>query len=296
MIASLYRNIIPENFRNKIYEAFLGKLIFIYRHWKIFSISKLTYLTSWLLPKNDKNKALAFIGKHGITHYPGEYSLPYLHMQIDVLYDSTKSLHFVLHNNKKLYFPKSYCTKTIKKLYVSLITEQDPSSAHRYVNSYDDLKGKTLYDIGCAEGIFSLDTIEFTDQVVLFEFEDFWMEPLNATFEPWKNKVTIVQKYISNLNNEKCTTIDTYLADREKNNLFFKLDIEGAEQDALKGAEGILKNGKNLNIAICTYHKEDDPEVISKILNANNFHVEFTKGFLFWGNRLNKALIRASKS
>jgi Methyltransferase FkbM domain len=295
MIVNLYRNYIPENFRNYIYKAFLGSIMFNLRHSKILIQGKITYIASSLLPKNDKNKALAFIGRHGITHYPGDYSLTYKNKNVDLVFDDNLALHYVIHNQKKLYFPKSFSTEKIKTLYLSLITEQDEHSAHRYVNAYDELIGKTLLDIGSAEGIFSLDTIEFVDRVYLFEFEDYWIEALNATFEPWKNKTTIIQKYVSDKKEGIYTTIDDFFKDKTKDNLFLKMDIEGAELSALQGAKATLSIGKNIHIAVCTYHKPEDPEVINTFLESLHFKTYFTNGLLFWGNRLSKALIRGSK-
>ena len=78
-------------------------------------------------------------------------------------------------------------------VYRGLLIEQDKRSAHRYVDSYEELKGKTLLDIGAAEAIFTLDTIECIDHAYLFECDESWIEALEATFAPYKEKITIVR-------------------------------------------------------------------------------------------------------
>ena len=296
MIAKLYRNIFPASIRHFIYEAFLGSLLYHVRHIRVHIRSKFAYLFSWFLPNTEENVALAFIGKYGITSYPDPYSLEYKNQKPTVLTDNTERLPYVIHNNKKLYFPKTMSHENISTLYLSLIIEQDSRSAHRYVTSYDELKGKILLDIGSAEGIFSLDTIELVEHVYLFEFETFWQEALNATFKPWLHKATIVAKYIGDKTEGSFITIDDFLKDKSKDNLFIKMDIEGAEQSALKGALSILKEGKNINVAVCTYHRPEDPKVISELLSSLGYSYEFTQGMMYWGKRLSKALIRGKKA
>ena len=295
MVANLYRNIVPASIRQSIYDNFLGTLLFHLRHSKVHLRSKFTFLFSGLLPKTEENTALAFIGKHGITSYPYPYSLEYENRKIVVLTDDTEGLPYVMHNERKLYFPTIFDQNKIKMLYLSLITEQDARSAHRYVASYDELKGKTLLDIGAAEGIFSLDTIELVEHVYLFEYEKFWQKPLKATFKPWLHKVTIVENYVGDNTEGVFITIDDFMKDKPKDNIFLKMDIEGAEQSALKGALRTLKNGKNMNVAVCTYHKPDDPKAISELLVSLGYTYQFTDGMLYWGKRLSKALIRGKK-
>jgi hypothetical protein len=295
MVANLYRYIVPASFRQLIYDNFLGTLLHHLRHSSVHLKSKLTFLFSWLLPKTEENRALSFIGRHGLTSYPAPYSLEYKNRDTPVSVDKDKNLPYVLHNGKKLYFPKGYSANAVSTLYTSLITEQDARSAHRYVVSYNELKDKTLLDIGSAEGVFSLDTIDLVKHAYLFECETFWLEALKATFEPWSHKVTIIEKYVGDKTEGKFTTIDDFMKDKSLDNLFLKMDIEGAEQSALRGALNTLKNGKNVNLAVCTYHKPEDPKVISEFISALGFSYEFTPGMLFWGKRLSKALIRGKK-
>ena len=70
--------------------------------------------------------------------------------------------------------------------------EQDQRSAHHYFNNNKDVTGKVFVDVGCAEGYSSLEIIEEAKHVYLFEQNESWLEAIRATFEPWKDKVTIV--------------------------------------------------------------------------------------------------------
>lgn len=96
-------------------------------------------------------------------------------------------------------------------------------------------------DCGVAEGNFGLSIVEKCKKFYLFEPEEQWMEPLKATFAPWKDKVVIVQKYLSDTTDEINTTLDDYFSDKEYPN-FLKLDGEGYEERLLLGTKKILSS------------------------------------------------------
>lgn len=82
---------------------------------------------------------------------------------------------------------------------------------------------------------------------------------------------------------------------------FLKNDVEGWEQEVLKGAQKIIKNN-NSKIALCTYHKKEDAKVFSKQLESENYEVKFSKGYMIYSSAkdygvpyLRKGLIRATK-
>lgn len=58
----------------------------------------------------------------------------------------------------------------------------------------------------------------------------------------------------SEANKVKVVALDTYIRDSVS---FIKMDIEGAELEALKGAEYLIKRDKP-KLAICLYHKKED--------------------------------------
>lgn len=294
MIASIYRKVIPSSVRDLIYKLILGNVMFFLRNAEAYFKGFFLNLFGWMLPTTEKRKAYAFIGRHGIVSCPGEFMLKYRDTKISIYRDEEKNMKYVLHNGKKLFFPDKYDEKSLTTLYRSLIIEQDIESAHRYVVSYDELKDMTLCDIGSAEGIFSLDTIEYVKQVYLFECEEFWIEALNNTFEPWKEKVTIIRKYVGDKSEGNFITIDDFMKDKSADHLFLKMDIEGAEKSALKGAAETLKNGKHNQLAVCVYHRDEDPAYISGLMQSFGYKTEFTNGYIYWANRLSKGVVRCA--
>ncbi|GHT51794.1 hypothetical protein FACS189440_21230 [Bacteroidia bacterium] len=292
MITKLYRKYISQEIRDKIYELFLGKFLFFLRNLpenlKAIAICRL----SLFLPATTENKLYAFMGKNGLTPCPYDFMLKYKNLSIDSIYDSQQEMYYVFHEGKKLYFP-SFCTKMDAiASYRNLIIEQDIRSPHRYIYDPKRLTGKTILDMGAAEGIFSLGIIDIANHVYLFECDKNWISALNATFAPWKEKVTLISKYVSDIDDESNISIDHFLEGKEKNNLFFKMDIEGCEQAALKGAEKTLKEAHDLDYAICTYHRKNDPEEINQLLSDHHFESEFTEGFLYFDKDFRKAIIR----
>jgi FkbM family methyltransferase len=71
------------------------------------------------------------------------------------------------------------------------------------------------------------------------------------------------------------TSLDVYFTDKEKPT-FIKMDIEGAELEAIKGSENIIKNHKP-KLAISAYHKLEDlytlPELINSYRNDYTFYL-----------------------
>jgi hypothetical protein len=235
------------------------------------------------------------MGKHGLMYFPYPFALEYKKMPIVCHFDDRFGLPYVVHSKRNLYFPKSYAyndKKALEILYKSLVVEQDISSPHRYVKDINRLKGKTLLDIGAAEAIFSLDAIELVSHVYIFECDDVWIEALNATFAPWKNKVTIVRKYVSDSNDENTITLDRFFEDKDKRNLFIKMDIEGYEQAALRGAANLLREAHDIDFSICTYHKKNDVVEIAGMLNSFGFEWEQTEGYFYFEKEFRKGIIR----
>lgn len=295
MIAKLYRKIFPSRFRDKIYKKFLGRLLFFFRHFKTYTRAYFTLIFGFILPKSEKNKIYAFIGKHGYSAYPYPFILPYKKMDIPVLTDDKWQLPYVMHYDKKLYFPKEFSKEKIIYEYRNLIIEQDLQSPHCYIEKKDILKDKTLLDIGSADGNFVLNNIEIIKFAYLFECEEIWERPLAATFEPWKNKIAIIKKYVGDKTHDNFIKIDDFVKENALKDLFVKMDIEGAEIAALKGAADTLTNNDNVTLSICTYHRKTDAKDISLMMDSFGFNYSFSNGYMFWNGNFCKGIIRCTK-
>lgn len=250
-------------------------------------------VTKLFYPSSSKLDYYNFFRKRGYTHYPYEFAEKYIKMPVQILWDEGKRLPYVVHrDSKRLYFPRDYSERKVEKVYKALLIEQDTRHPHHYVDSLNEFEGRILLDVGAAEGFTSLDSIDVSRFVYLFECEDKWIEALQATFEPWKEKVMIVKKYISDRNDEMNDTLDHFLEGKYKESLFLKMDIEGAECDALKGSSQLFSDATNLSFAICTYHKKDDPENIAAFLERYGCSYFFRDGYFFVKHKLRKCLIR----
>lgn len=161
MLTRLYRKLVPKKSRDKLYSLFLADILFFTRNFRVILNAKTKYILYPFIEKTEINQAWAFMGRHGITSYPFDAVLKYKKLVVDVLFDSTYNMNYILHKGKKLFFPKHMTETEIKKLYISLVLEQDVDSPHRYVSDTSILKDKILIDVGSAEGNYMEPDLRF---------------------------------------------------------------------------------------------------------------------------------------
>lgn len=246
----------------------------------------------------EEKDALKYLQNNQLHYFTDDFYRSYLNEEVKVFYDPETSLRFVFHEGKRLYFKRSWSEERIQKSYIFLRIEQDPQSPHCYLNqNFTINKNDIVVDIGSAEGNFSLNAIEKAKKIIIIEADKDWIEPLNATFKPWKEKVTILNKYVSNESNEKTSKLDKLVNKRVS---FIKIDAEGEEYNILKGASQIL-SGNSLKLVICTYHNPEDAYNVGYLLVSKKFKIEHSKGLMLFLDRwkspyLRKALVRAYKN
>ncbi len=273
----IYRIIVPKFIRKKIRSKRLKSDILNY------------YSRPEIKITDELKNVLDYLKENPITIFPYPFQHNYRENEIEVFLDSKKKLHYVFLDGYRLYFKRRWSEKRIRHSFNELKKEQDPHSPHRYLsNNFKVEEGDILADIGVAEGNFVLGAVEKAKELYLFETDSEWIEALTATFEPWKEKVHIINKFVGGKISVNQTTIDEFFKDIPLT--FLKIDVDGAEADLLKGAEKLLSRQPPLKIALCTYHKQNDEAEFTRLLNDMGFRVSPSDGYiLFHTDKMIKA-------
>lgn len=127
-----------------------------------------------------------------------------------------------------------------------------------------------------------MEVVDRAKAVVLFEASPRWLPALEATFEPYRDKVHIINKYAGNKMNDEMTTIDYELEQRGLDGeVYIKIDAEGSEEKILDGAMDTLKK-RRVRGAVCTYHRQEDAKKFEKVFKDLQFQTQFSKGWCIY--------------
>lgn len=275
LIKKIYRTVVPESVRMK--------RTLMQRKMRENEIKNkvLAYYKSH--PTNDAeiNEALTYLEKNDLSVFPYSFFLDYTNKSIDVKRDTQSQLPYVTHYGRKLYFKKSWTNEHVLDAYRFLLAEQDQKSAHCYLNDeYKIEDNSVVIDVGAAEGIFALNEIEKIKHIYLIETDPEWIESLNETYKQWKDKITIINKFVSNIDDEKNVKLDTYFKDKGIID-FLKIDVDGAEQELICGAEQTISSSLK-RMAICTYHKPNDNKDFSEYLVKKGYRIKNSNGYMLF--------------
>lgn len=183
-----------------------------------------------------------------------------------------------------LFWPKKFSVNRLDQVICETFDEND---WHYYQKEHTKIsQGEILLDIGTAEGLFPLSVADKCSHIYMVEPSVIFNTCLKKSFKSHEDKITVFNVAVGNedgeilfnedsldgkiaMVNEASThkiairKIDTLL--ENKRITYLKADIEGYEQEMLRGAEQLIKANKP-TIAITTYHTQNDPnEIISLI-------------------------------
>ena len=209
--------------------------------------------------------------------------------EVEVCFDQTKGLPYVVHGGKRLYYPATWGTGTITYNYLNSVAVEGilgegclAKSPHNYLDARFPVRdGAVVCDFGAAEGLVGLHLAERASRIVIGECDEKWLPPLKATFEPYAGKTVFVTEPLGmGGNGGACSRIlAETLADAGTGKPFFlKFDIEGAERFAIREAEEFFQGQGNVTVACAAYHRHDDGKQLEKLFKGWGYETAFSDG------------------
>lgn len=252
------------------------------KSWEYFHQKRFLkqYDTSQYYSNIEIQKVVDYVKAKGLSVFNYPFKEKYEEScDVEVRYDRECDLYYVMYMGKKMYMKRSFTNKEeIKKYVCGILMEQDNKSPHCYLSQQFDVeKGNVVVDAGVAEGNFSLSIIERVEHIYMIESDDEWIEALHHSFAPYSNKVTIIKGFLCDKNDQFNCTLNDLFCDKRID--FIKMDIEGAEPQALLGGRKIL-DFYHPKLDICVYHNQDDEFKIRKILEETNYEINLSEGYM----------------
>ena len=244
------------------------------------------------LPDRDAAKfrdELAYLVSKG---WAGMGMFPYApvkeQLPVESGYDNRTGLPYVVHNGHRLYWQKWMSPQEAESVYRGYVENEcilgdryRSKTPHAYfTDSFKVEEGDVLLDVGCSEGLFALHCIDLARRVYAFEALPKWKTPLSCTFGPFAGKAKIYNKYVSDHTGGSCVRLVDVLADEPEDATYFiKMDIEGAERVVLPSCRDFFAK-RRVKLACAAYHRVDDAECLSSMLQEMGFSTEFSDGWM----------------
>jgi hypothetical protein len=281
--ATLYANYCPRLIKNLYRRRKVNKLISFFENKEL---------------NEEQKTALENIRADGIRMFPYDFTEKYKY-HVDVSLDPSGN-KYVMHKDRRLYFPNDLTSNQIQVKYLSLLAEQDDESPHHYfTENFKVEKNDVFFDIGSAEGMLTLECLSQCKKAFVFECEERWISALGLTFSDFGEKVSIINRYVSDEDVLGHTQIDEYMRE-SYDSVVFKMDVEGNELQVLRGMESVFSSTRAIKIAVCTYHNNNDFEEISEFLVNRGFEIETSAGYMIFDPvnppYLRRGVIRASRT
>lgn len=294
----VYRAITPEFIRDWMYTIRVRLALSQIRRWEPKVLDSLQNSLEPISP-SEAIEIKDFINSKGLDTFP------YLDLVAEDNFNiliGDDDRYCVKHNSQIIYFKKQTTRQANFNYYKGLLKEQLPNSPHRYLSDFFQIsEDAIIVDVGAAEGNFSMSLVNKVKKIYIFEANPDWIEALKISFEPYKEKVEIIHKFVSNSTYGESVALDDFFEGKQPPT-FIKLDVEGNEDIVLGGASNLLLS-ESLQVAICTYHKHGDDKKYKDFFHQRGFLTEYSlRHMLFFEDFKNwqipyfrKGVLRAKK-
>lgn len=230
------------------------------------------------------NAISAFLKHNTISVFPYEFTKNYKISDVKAEVDNSTGLIYINTDKGKMYMKRSYTNIfRAKRYYKNILLEQDKASPHRYTTDIFAPKDNSIIiDIGGAEGFFGLQYLDLAKKIYIFECDPLWIEAIKHTYSEHLDKVEIIPKFVSNINDDSHISLDKFIKEKniEGESVFVKIDAEGSEPLIIKGAKNWLDTKPNVMIALCVYHASDHEEYFRK--KFDNWKIENSDGYMLY--------------
>lgn len=274
-----------EEIKKQLIEKISIEPVYIKKYGYIFKNFRKKILEKYKSNNSNIKDIYQYLQNNELDVFCGQIKHDYPLDMFDVHRDDSNGLLYSFWKGKKIYLSSKYKKENDVKTYLcSICKEQDAGSPHCYnIDKLDFNNTDIFIDGGAAEGFFALQVIDMVKHVYLVECDKEWVDALRKTFEPYKNKVTIIEKWMDESDTENTVSVDELVLQNENiNKIIVKMDIEGKETDAIKGMKKLIKSNIDMTYIICTYHKSKDAEIINDYFKKNEFETLFTNGYMFF--------------
>ena len=121
---------------------------------------------------------------------------------------------YALLDGKKIFLP--WNVESSYNYWRGVLNEQLHDHPHCYLEcdgKFIIKEGDIIADVGAAEGFLAIQHIEKIKHAYIFEVDDTWFKMLQKTYEPYKDKVTLVKGFVGD--GEENISLDKYFSDKE---------------------------------------------------------------------------------
>lgn len=198
--------------------------------------------------------------------FPYDYVDETLREEIQIVMKDGYPTYFI--EGRQMFLPKEWTIEHCGEYIRLLKCEQHKDSPHVYQKG----KGKTLIDVGCAEGVFPLMCLDSYKEIHAFDTSD-WKDAMSKTFEGI-DKVHFHEGLVGYSN-----PIDD-LGLKEVSEI--KMDVEGMEYEVLLSAENTIKS-YHPKLQVCLYHNRDDFQLLYNLISSFGYRNTTTSpGYLVY--------------